>query len=292
MPQYDTPEPISVSLELGFGDIRIAASERSDTIVEVRPSDPTRKAEVTAAEQTRVEFADGRLSVKAPKGWRHYTRRGGWERVEVEICLPAGSRVDAEADGAALSCSGRIGELHHKTGGGAIRLDETGPVHVRTGFGDISIERAAGRAEIATGSGSIEVGSVDGPATIKNSNGGTWIGDVAGELLATAANGKIAVDRPQSGVRAKTANGEILLGAVARGEIVAETGFGKVDIGVVDGLPAWLDLKTDFGNVRNELEASERPEPGEEAVAIRARTGFGDITIQRSALVEHAEARS
>ena len=29
MPTFDTPEPISVSLELGVGDVRIAASDRT-----------------------------------------------------------------------------------------------------------------------------------------------------------------------------------------------------------------------------------------------------------------------
>jgi hypothetical protein len=292
MPTYDTSEPISVSLELGVGDIRIVASDRNQTVVEVRPSDPTSKGDVAAAEQTRVEFADARLSVKAPKGWRQYTWWGGHESVDVEISLPTGSRLDGEAGVAALSCTGRLGELRYKTGVGAIRLDHTGPVQLRTGAGDISVESAAGRAEIATGSGAVEVGAVDGPATVKNSNGDTWIGDVAGELLANAANGKIAVDRPQAAVRAKTANGDILLGAVARGEVVAETGLGQVDIGVVDGVPAWLELKTNYGNVRNDLDAADRPEPGEEAVEIRARTGYGDITIHRAVVAEHAGAKS
>ena len=44
MPTFETPEPISVSLELGVGDVRIAASERTDTVVEVRPSDPPKNA--------------------------------------------------------------------------------------------------------------------------------------------------------------------------------------------------------------------------------------------------------
>ena len=75
MPTYDTPEPISVSLELGVGDIRITAGDRTDTVVEVRPSDPANKDDVAAAEQTRVEYADGRLTVKAPKRLRRYKRR-------------------------------------------------------------------------------------------------------------------------------------------------------------------------------------------------------------------------
>jgi hypothetical protein len=292
MPHYETPEPIAVSLELGVGNVRVAASERTDTIVEIRPGDPAREADVAAAEQTRVEFADGRLTVKAPKGWRQHTWRSDGGSIEVEISLPAGSRLNAEAGAAALSSSGRLGELHYRTGVGAIRVDETGPVDVRTGAGDVSLEHAAGRAEIRTGSGSVEVGSVDGPAAIKNSNGATWIGDVAGELVANAANGRIAIDRPRAAVRVKAANGEIVVGAVARGEVVAETGFGNVDVGVVDDVSAWLELKTSYGNVRNELDAAERPGPGEDAVQIRARTGFGDITIHRSTVVERAGARS
>ena len=61
MRTFDTPEPISVTVELGVGDLRIVASDRTDTMVEVRPSDAAKKADVTAAEQTRVEYA-GRAS--------------------------------------------------------------------------------------------------------------------------------------------------------------------------------------------------------------------------------------
>ena len=292
MQTYDTPQPISVSLELGVGDIRITASDRTDTVVEVRPTDPTSEADVTAAEQTRVELADGRLSVKAPKGWRRYTPSGGRESIDVEISLPAGSRLEGEAAVAALSITGRLGELRFKTGVGTIRLDETGPAHVRTGAGDISIEHVAGPAEITTGSGALEIGGVGGPAVVKNSNGDTWIGEVEGELRATAANGRIAVDRAHAAVHAKSGNGDIAIGAVAGGEVVAATGFGKVDVGVVDGVPAWLELHTNFGNVRNDLDATDRPEPGEEAVEIRARTGYGDITIHRAVITEHAAPRS
>ena len=282
MPTFETPEPISVSLELGLGDVTITASERSDTVVDVRPSDPASKDDVTAAEQTRVEYADGRLVVKSPRGWRQHSPWGGRESIDVEIALPAGSRLDGQAGVAPLHCSGRVDEVHYKTGAGDIQLEQTGPLQIRSGAGDVSVERAAGRAEITTGSGTLQVGSVEGPAVLKNSNGDTWLGDVQGDLRANAANGKIAVDRARATVVAKTANGDILLGSVGRGEVVAETGFGDVDVAVVEGVPAWLELKTGFGRVRSELAAADGPEAGEDAVEIRARTGYGDITIRRS----------
>jgi hypothetical protein len=46
MPNYETPEPISLTLELGVGNVRIAASDRTDTVVEVRPSDEADESDV------------------------------------------------------------------------------------------------------------------------------------------------------------------------------------------------------------------------------------------------------
>ncbi len=37
MPSFDTPEPISVTAHVGAGSIRFTASDRPDTVVEVRP---------------------------------------------------------------------------------------------------------------------------------------------------------------------------------------------------------------------------------------------------------------
>jgi hypothetical protein len=74
-------------------------------------------------------------------------------------------------------------------------------------------------------------------------------------------------------------------GGVALGQILAETGFGKVEIGVLDGVAAWLDLDTRFGRVQSDLDRTERPAPGEDAVEVRARTAFGDLTVRRSSAV-------
>ncbi len=288
MPTFDTPEPISVNVELGVGDIRIVASDRTDTVVEVRPSDPTKKSHVTAAEQTRVEYAGGRLLIRAPKGWRQWTFRGGGESVDVQIGLPAGSQVRGTAGVAALRCSGRLGECRYQTGVGDILLDDAGPVEIKTGAGDITVHRAVGRAEVTAGSGTVEIGGVDGAAVVKNSNGETRIGEVTGDLRVSAANGKISVDRVHGSVAAKTAMGDVRLGDVSVGPVLVQSGFGVVEVGVRDGTPAWLDLDTRFGNVQNDLHAAEPPEPGEGAVEIRARTSYGDITIRRSPANETA----
>jgi hypothetical protein len=283
MPSFDTPEPISVTVELGVGDIRIVASDRTDTTVEVRPSHEAKKSDVAAAQQTRVEYASGRLLIKGPpKGWKQYGFRSGGESVEVRISLPTGSQIRGETGVGSLLCTGPIGECHFKTGVGDIQVDQAGdPVELKTGAGDISADRAAGHADVTTGSGTVRIGTIGGTAAIKNSNGDTWIGEVSGDLSVKAANGKIIVDQAGDSVTAKSANGDIRLGEVARGAVAAGTAYGKVDVGVREGVAAWLDLHTGFGNVESDLDAAGGPAAGEDVVEVRARTAFGDITIHR-----------
>ena len=98
----------------------------------------------------------------------------------------------------------------------------------------------------------------------------------------SAANGPISVDRVHDGIVAKTANGDVRIGEIARGAVDAQTAFGQIEVGVLDGVAAWLDLHTKFGNVHNGLDDAERPEAGMGTVEVRASTSFGDISIIRS----------
>jgi hypothetical protein len=279
---FETPEPILVTVEIAVGAIRIEASDRMDTIVEVRPSNPARKSDVTAAQQTRVEYADGRLLIKAPKGWRRYASWGGGESIDVAVELPSGSQVGGDAAVATLHSTGRLGDCAFKTSAGNLHIARAGAVQLKSSVGDITLEQAAGDAEVATSSGAVRIDSIDGTAVVRNSNGNTWIGDVTGDLRATSANGNIVVDHARATVVAKTANGDIRLDEVARGAILAETARGRIEIGVVDGVAAWLDLQTKFGRVANSLDEAAQPETGEDTVEVRARTAFGDITISRA----------
>ena len=198
MPSFETPEPISVTVELGVGDLRVVAGDRADTVVEVLPSNPAKKADVAAAAETRVEYANGMLLIKAPSRWLQYSFRGGNESVDVRIDLPAGSHLDAKVGAGPIRSTGRLGNCRAKTGVGEIRLDETGALEATTGAGEIRIGAATGRADVTTGTGALRIGSVSGAAAVKNSNGDTWIGDVGGDLRVVSANGSIAVDRAEA----------------------------------------------------------------------------------------------
>ena len=280
MPNFETPEPISVTLELGVGNIRIAASDRADTIVEVRPSDEADESDVKAAQQVRVDYANGTLQVTGPKAHSFdFSRKT--RSVDVSIELPSGSQVSAHMQMGDFRSAGRLGQCGLKTTGNC-HLERTGPLHLHTGAGHVTADGIAGNAEISTGSGKIQIGEVEGTAVVKSSNGSIEIDAVTGDARVRSANGDISVGRAGASVDVKTANGSIRLGEVIRGSVVVGTSAGDLDIGIAEGTAAWLEVSTGFGHMRNQLENATPPDEADQTVEVRGRTSYGDITIHRT----------
>ncbi len=281
MPTYDTPEPISATVDVALGDVRINATDAGTTVVDVRPSDASNDEDRKAAELTRVEYANGQLTVKAPKLRQWLPGRDGGS-IDVTIEVPAGSNLHGALGLADLHGEGRFGDCRIKTGLGRISLGEAGTLIVKSGTGDISVDHATGHAEVTTGSGDVRLRELDSSAVVKNSNGDTWIGVAGGDLRVNAANGSIAVDAAHAGVVAKSSNGDVRVGDVARGSVVLETKLGDLEVGIHDGSAAWLDLHATAGRVRNALEEAGAPESSDETVEVRARTTVGEIVVRRS----------
>src|SRR5438105_4054420 len=82
------PAPRSVVFEPAVSSVESDASDRAGTVVDGRPTNPRRKSDVTAAEQTHVEYSDGRLRVMSPKGWRQWMPWGGRNSIDVHVDLP------------------------------------------------------------------------------------------------------------------------------------------------------------------------------------------------------------
>ena len=282
MMTFDTPVPITATIDVALGDVRITASDRDDTVVDVRPSDTSNRDDVKAAEMTRVDYANQHLIVKAPRlrAWRPRSDGGS---IAVQIELPAGSHVRGTGQLADFHCDGRLGECRFKSGMGRVQLDEVGTLSMKSGLGDIGVDRVAGHADIQAGSGDVRVGALDDSAVVKNSNGDTWVGVAGGDLRISAANGSVAVDVAHASVVAKSSNGAVRLGEAARGSVVLETRLGDVEVGVPEGTAAWLDVSAAAGRVHNGLEAADAPEASADKVEVRARTSAGDIVIRRSA---------
>ncbi|WP_410661808.1 DUF4097 family beta strand repeat-containing protein [Amycolatopsis sp. lyj-112] len=281
MPIFATPEPILADIDPVVGNVRILASDRADTVVEVTPVDKSNDSDVKAAEQTVVEFSGGVLSVRAPK-MRLIDFSRKTRSIDVTIELPSGSRVQGSTGLGDLHATGRLGEVRYKSGTGNILLDHAGELHLRTAAGNVIVEHAAGDADISTSSGRLHVGEITGTGVVKNSNGPTTIGAVGGPARVRSANGDITVDRAEDGVDAKTANGSVRVLDAARGTLTLETSLGAIEIGIRQGSAAWLDVKTRFGRVINDMDASGAPGETTDKVEAHASTAVGDITIHRS----------
>ena len=280
MPRFDTAGPISATIDVVVGDVRISAGDGAAAVIDVRPSDASKDEDVKAAEQTRVEYANEHLLVKTPKV-RSWRQRDAGPSVDVTIELPAGSQVRATGQMTDFAGDGRLGDCRIRTGMGQIALDEVAAPSLKTGIGDITVERATGHAELTAGSGDIRARELDASAVIKNSNGDTWIGSAAGDVRIQAANGSIAVDLARASVVAKSSNGDVRLGEVARGTVVLETSLGDLEVGIPEGVAAWLDARSTAGRVQNALEAAAAPDPSAQSVEVRARTTAGNVVIRR-----------
>jgi DUF4097 and DUF4098 domain-containing protein YvlB len=280
MPTFDTAGPISATIDVAVGDVRISAADGAAAVIDVRPSDASNAEDVKVAEQTRVEYSGERLLVKAPKvrSWRQRSSGGS---IDVTIDVPAGSHVRATGQMTDFSADGRLGDCRIRTGMGQIQLDEVATPSLKTGIGDIGVERAADHAELTAGSGDVRARELAASAVIKNSNGDTWVGSAAGDLRIQAANGSIAVDRAGASVVAKSSNGDVRLGEVARGSVVLETALGDLEVGIPEGVPAWLDARAVAGRVQNALEPGAAPDASAESVEVRARTTAGNVVIRR-----------
>jgi hypothetical protein len=280
MPTFDTPGPITATIDVVVGAVRISAGNAGAAVVDVRPSDASNEEDVKAAEQTRAEYANEQLLVRSPKlrSWLPRSRGGS---VDVTVQLPAGSEVRGAGQLTDFDCDGSLGDCRIKTGIGQINVDQAEALSVKSGIGDISVDRATGHAEVTTGSGDVRVRELAASAAIKNSNGDTWVGAAGGDLRIKAANGNIAVDLAKATVGARSANGDVRLGEAVRDSVVLETHLGDVEVGIRDGTAAWLDVRAAAGKVLNALQSADAPERSAESVQVRARTSAGNVVIRR-----------
>lgn len=283
MPTFPTPEPIDLAINLQVGDIDVIATDRTDTVVTVTPSSPNKAADRRGADATRVEFDGGRLTVVGPKpklGLMSFI--GATESVDVTVELPAGSRFTAESAVGSVRTEGRLAATRIKTTTGTVELDTTGDLWLRAGHGNATAGTVDGTAEITADHGQIRIDSIARDAVLKASHGSIRIGETSGGVEANLSYGDLDIDRATSSVSAKTAYGAITLNEVSDGVIDLESSYGKLTVGVAEGVPAWLDLSSKEGRVRNHLDENLPDSITGDHVAVRARAKFGDIDIRRA----------
>lgn len=280
MPTYNTPTPIDLAINLQVGGIEVFAGDRADTVVTVSPRDPAKAVDRRGAEETKVDFDGKRITIAGPRPRISWI--GPTESVDVKVELPTGSRLTAEIAAGGLRTVGCLGATRIKSSTGPVNVDVTGDLWLRASHGNATLGTAEGGIEVTADHGQIRVGTVTGDAILKASHGTVLVGESGGDLDAKLSYGDLEITKALGSVAAKTAYGSIELREVSSGSIEVESGYGQVTIGVRPGVLAWLDLSSKDGRVRNQLDGDRAPDASEQTVAVRARTQYGDITIQRA----------
>jgi DUF4097 and DUF4098 domain-containing protein YvlB len=268
MPTFHTPEPIHARVDAASGSVRLVATDRDETVVQVRARDESRPADLRAAEQTQVECRDGRLTVSA--GRRGFSLfRGGV--VDIDIALPAQSRLQVSVASADVRAEGEFADCRISSASGNLDL---GAVH--------------GMLNATTASGSITVRAVAGDVTVATASGSTTVGELDGDVKFKAASGDLSVARLCGDLRAQTASGSVTVASAVSGAISVSTSSGQVAVGIGAGTAARLDLITASGVVTNLLEPFDGPGEDDDTLLIRARTASGDINIHRAVPTQRA----
>ena len=178
MQTFATPAPITAILDIPAGRIQFTAADQAETMVEVRPADPSESRDVKLAEQTTAAYSDGILRITASAGNRVFGSSGA---VEVTVQLPAGSRVEAKAASAQFTTAGQLGDVTFDSAQSTVKVDEAATARLTTVDGDIAVGRLGGDAELRTVRGDLQVTeATHGTVVLRTETGAITVGAAAG----------------------------------------------------------------------------------------------------------------
>jgi DUF4097 and DUF4098 domain-containing protein YvlB len=263
MPEFPCAGPITATLRVATGDLRVTAEPRTTVEVDVRPGSAGEAAR-SAAANTRVEMVDGALLVEVPHARGFVIRRT--PPLHISVRVPLDSRVHIRSSSADITCAGRLSTAD-----------------INSASGDLRLEHLTGDLDRHAASGDTEIGRVDGNATIAKASGDLRLGSVGGDLVARSASGDLAIESVGGSVKITTASGDIRVGTVVNGMTRINAASGDVTVGVAEGTAVWLDLSSASGTTRSDLAVSDAPPAGTEpTLNLSIRTASGDITVRRS----------
>ena len=277
MPTFATPGPIAATAEVAGARMRVTASDRTDTAVLVEPIDEASRKDVKVAEKTKVDFADGHLSVKTTASG---DKAGS---VAITIGLPAGSSLIAYLAYSEVHADGSFGDCELHMASGLVQLDRIDALQANIASGAVAIGHIAGRATIDGGAFAMRIGEVEDIVRLSNSGGQAWIGHASADLEFSSGSCDFDIDRADGSVTATTASGAVRIGRMTHGQAKLMNGSGNIEVGIGEGTAASIDVNSERGSVRDSVSSPGSPGPSDTEVSVHARTRHGDIVIQRAA---------
>ena len=259
-----------VRIEIGAGLVEITPTDGDQTHATLAVTDGT-------PEDITFKVSSGELIVELPK---NHIRRG--PEVHVRIQTPGTLNARIKTGSGDIVADTSLGEARLSTGSGDIRVERTeGVLAASTGSGDIRLQHAAAPVRANTGSGDVDVSTADDLVAASTGSGNVRIGDASGPATVKVGSGDITIERIRDHSVATSGSGDVRVEYADGPSVRAETARGDVQIGVPDGVPTFLDLKTVTGQIRCDLEPGRQPDEGERSLMLRARTVSGDITVHK-----------
>jgi Putative adhesin len=277
MPAFDTPGPIAATVVVAGAQVRVTATDRTDTVVLVEPIDQASQKDVTVASKTRVDLAGGQLSVKTTDSG---DKNGS---VAITIGLPAGSSLVAYLAHSSVHADGSLGECELHLASGQVQLDRISALQASIAAGEVTIGHIAERANIDGAAFAMRISDAGDTVKLSNSGGQTWIGHASADLDLSSGHGGFDIGRADGSVTATTGDGAIRISRLARGQAELLNRSGNIEVGIGEGTAARVDASSTRGSVRNSVPPQENPDPSGNGVTVHARTRYGDIIIQRAA---------
>lgn len=237
---------------LGSGDVLLTDSGDTGARGTIEAADADWLQEV----RVRPDDARESLLIEFPRD-----RFGRSRRVRVDLFVPVGVHAEVESGSGDVTFRVATGRTRVTCGSGDISLHHVDDVECTSGSGDITIESINGpNAHLRSGSGDIQVTECTSGIRAKSGSGDIVVRTLHADLAASSGSGDISVPSTTGSLNLRTASGSL-------------------SVGVADGLPAWLDLKSVSGRIDITLPASREPAQGEPYVSVSGRTASGDIDV-------------
>ena len=246
MPAYESLAPVDADIDVSAGHVEVVASDRADTTVEVAPTNPGRSGDVSLAREATVAFENNRLRVRVPPRVRLLGPSGS---VDVRIELPTGSRAEIESAYGSVRLRGEFGTTRIVAKYGNVSADRVGDLVLVSPHGEVDIAEVDGRLDVTAAHGHVRIGRIAGAARLRGSHGTLTLGTTEAE------------------------------GGILR----LENGYAEVEVGVPDGVVAWVDASSAHAAVRNELTPGPEAAGTDRTIELHLRANWGDVLIRRAA---------
>lgn len=279
MHTFDTPSPVRLRVEIPKGRVRVIAEDTQQTRVELIAVNGDSVAKQWIAEAEVAQHGDEIVVLIRQHGLMFFGLGGA---IEATIHLPTASAASLSTGSGHIDTTGRLGDVRANTGSGAIRLAQTAEAHARTGSGEITVEAASGSVDAKTGSGNVTIGTVGGNANVSTGSGHAGVASYGGAAKLNTGSGNLEIGQAGDSLEAFSASGNVEVRRADHGRVRARTISGRVNVGVAQGVAAWLDITTMSGRVNSTLEQGGPPAEGEKSVQLVIDTLSGNVNVARA----------